>query len=141
VIDQPRRPGYPADVQWAIGSLAAAVALQIVSELPVDRWRNAVYSMWAFIGFAAIVLCFIPESPRFYCARGNHERGKKTLQWINGGVSGYDVDHEYAIIEKEIQDGRVVADQAKRITVLDCFKGKNLVSGLERGLNDWLISS
>jgi hypothetical protein len=93
----------------------------------VGKWRNAIYSMWAFIGLAAIVLIFIPESPRFYCARGNHEKGKKTLQWINGGVSGYDVDHEYLIIQKEIEDGRVMADRQKEVTLLDCFRGTNLV--------------
>lgn len=83
--------------------------------------------MWAFIGLAAIVLVFIPESPRFHCARGNHIKGKKTLQWINGGVEGYDVDHEYMIIQKEIEDGRVLADRQKEITLLDCFRGTNLV--------------
>lgn len=117
-------------LQWAIGSFAAAIALQIVSELPIGKWRNAIYSMWAFIGLAAIVLCFIPESPRFYCARGDHVKGKKVLQWINGGVSGYDVDHEYMIIQKEIEDGRVMADRQKEVTLLDCFRGTNLVRGL-----------
>lgn len=113
---------------WAIGSFAAAIGLQIVSTLPINQWRHAVYSMWVFIGLAFIVLAFLPESPRYYALRGNHEKAKKTLLRINGNVRGYDAEREYGIIQKELEDGRNLMNKQKAENLLDCFRGTNLVS-------------
>lgn len=113
---------------WAIGSFAAAVGLQIVSTMPTDKWRHAVYSMFFFLGCAFCILIFLPESPRFYASRGNHEKGLRTLKRINGSVPGYDAEHEYGIILKELEDGKILLDKQKKANVLDCFRGTNLVS-------------
>lgn len=86
--------------------------------------------MWFFVGLAVIVLLLIPETPRFYALRGKHEKAKKTLLRINGRVKDYDLEHEYAIIMKEIEDGKILSAKQKQVTLLDCFKGTNLVSGL-----------
>jgi hypothetical protein len=86
--------------------------------------------MWVFLGLAAIVLIFIPESPRYYAVKGMEAQCKKTLMSINGSVPGYDVEHEYSIIAKEIEDGRRLADRANEASVWDCFRGTNLVSKL-----------
>ena len=117
-------------LEWAIGSFAAAIALQIVSQMPVDKWRHAVYSMWFFVGAAIIVLLLIPETPRFHAQRGNHEKAKKIMKQIYGNVPNYDLEHEYSIILKEIDDGKVLANNQKGVTVMDCFRGTNLVSSL-----------
>ncbi|KAH8898754.1 general substrate transporter [Thozetella sp. PMI_491] len=111
---------------WALGSFAAAIALQVVSQMPVDQWRHAVYSMWFFVGLAIIVLVLIPESPRFYAQRGNHEKAKKIMTKIYGNVPNYDLEHEYSIVLKEIEDGKVLAHNEKSVSVLDCFRGTNL---------------
>lgn len=113
---------------WAIGSFAAAVGLQVVSTMPTTQWRHAVYSMWVFIGLAFLVLAFLPESPRFYALRGNHEKAKRTLLRINGNINGYDVDREYGVLLKELQDGRDLLDKQKAANLFDCFRGTNLVS-------------
>ena len=94
--------------------------------MPTDKWRHAVYSMWFFIGLALVVLAIIPETPRFYALRGKHDKGKRTLLRVNGSVPNYDVDHEYAIILKEIEDGKILAAKQKDVTLLDCFRGTNL---------------
>lgn len=96
--------------------------------MPVGRWRNAVYSMWFFVGLAIIVLLLIPETPRFLAQRGNHEKAKKVMMQIYGTVPDYNLEHEYSIILKEIEDGRVLAENGKELSVLDCFRGTNLVS-------------
>lgn len=96
--------------------------------MPVDKWRHAVYSMWPFVGLAAIILLLIPETPRFYAQRGEHEKAKKVMKQIYGTVPDYDLEHEYSIILKEIEDGKVLADKEKGVSVLDCFRGTNLVS-------------
>lgn len=96
--------------------------------MPIDKWRHAVYSMWFFVGAAVIVLLLIPETPRFYAQRGNHEKAKKVMKQIYGNVPNYDLEHEYSIILKEIEDGKVLANNQKGVTVMDCFRGTNLVS-------------
>jgi SP family general alpha glucoside:H+ symporter-like MFS transporter len=103
--------------QWALGSFGAAIALQI-----------AVYSQWVFVGLAIIVLLLIPETPRFYALKGDHEMAKQILLKVNSSVPNYDLEHEYAIILKEIEDGRILAAKQSGVTVLDCFRGTNLVS-------------
>lgn len=103
--------------------------------MPIDQWRHAVYSMWFFVGVAIIVLLVIPETPRFYAQRGNHEKAKKIMKQIYSTVPNFDLEHEYSIIIKEIEDGQVLAAKQENITVLDCFRGTNLVS-----LPIWIIS-
>lgn len=115
-------------MEWAIGSFAAAVALQIVSQLDIDQWRHAVYSQWPFVGMAIICLLLMPETPRFYAQRGRHDKAKKTMQKIYRGVPNFDIEHEYSIILKEIEDGKLLTQSQKGVTVLDCFRGTNLVS-------------
>ena len=95
--------------------------------MSIDKWRHAVYSQWAFIGMAIIMLVFIPESPRFLAAKGRHDKAKKILKHMNGNVEGYDLEHEYNIILKELEDGKILSDKQKEVNVLDCFRGTNLV--------------
>lgn len=96
--------------------------------MPSDKWRHAIYSMWPFVGLAVIVLVLIPETPRFHAQRGNHNKAKEIMKKIYSTVPNYDVEHEYSIIMKEIEDGRILADNQKGVSVWDCFRGTNLVS-------------
>lgn len=86
------------------------------------------YSQWVFIGLALIILPIIPETPRFYAQRGKHEKARKVLKKIYGSVPNYDLEHEYGIILKEIEDGKLIAKNQEAVTLLDCFRGTNLVS-------------
>ena len=96
--------------------------------LPISQWRHAVYSQWVFIGLAIICLVSIPETPRWYASKGEHDKARKVMKKIYGGVVGYDLDHEYAIVQKEIDDGKILANSQQGVSVLDCFRGSNLVS-------------
>lgn len=69
----------------------------------------------------------IPESPRFYSRKGNHEKAKKVLMQLNGKVEGYDVELEYAVLLKEVEDGAALGDKAKSVSILDLFRKGNLV--------------
>ena len=50
------------------------------------------------------------------------------MKKIYGGVPGLDLDHEYGVVLKEIDDGKVLANSQEGVSVLDCFRGSNLVS-------------
>ncbi|CAK7243333.1 MAG: hypothetical protein STHCBS139747_004851 [Sporothrix thermara] len=111
---------------WALGGFGSAIALQIVSTMPSNQWRHAVYSQWIFVGLALICLVLIPETPRFYAQRGKHEKAKKVMAQIYKGVPDWDLEHEYAIVLKEIEDGKLLLDKQRGVSVLDCFRGTNL---------------
>ncbi|CAG9984749.1 unnamed protein product [Clonostachys byssicola] len=111
---------------WAFGAFTAAIALQVVSMLPVSQWRHAVYSQWTFTGLAIICLILIPETPGWYAGKGRHEKAKTVMKKLYRGVPGYDLDHEYSIILKEIEDGKILANSQSGVSVLDCFRGTNL---------------
>lgn len=94
--------------------------------------------MWVFLGIAFIVLFFVPESPRFYAIRGKHEIAKKKMYTIFGGIEGYDVEYEYQIILKEIEDGKALTKKQSDANLLDCFRGTNLVSMANRFV--WVVA-
>lgn len=96
--------------------------------LPTSQWRHAIYSQWTFVGLAIICLASIPETPRWYASKGKHDQARKVMKKIYAGVPGHDLDHEYAIVLKEIDDGKILANSQNGVTVLDCFRGSNLAS-------------
>ncbi|RSH84102.1 hypothetical protein EHS25_005347 [Saitozyma podzolica] len=111
---------------WAVGGFGASIGIQIVSTMPSSQWRHAIYSEWVFIGIALIIWVFLPESPRWYCQKGKHEQAKKILQRVNGGVEGYDLETEYAILVQEVEDGHRLAVRSSGTSFFDLFRGTNL---------------
>lgn len=47
---------------------------------------------------------------------------------LNGKVRDYNVDHELAILSKEVADGQVMTKNASTYRVWEVLKGTNLVS-------------
>lgn len=76
---------------------------------------------------ATIGLFLIPESPRWYVARGKTEQAKQSLLLLNGKVRGYNVDHELAILSKEVADGQVMTKNSSTYRVWEVLKGTNLI--------------
>ena len=77
---------------------------------------------------ATVGLFLIPESPRWYVARGKIEQARKSLLRLNGKVRDYNVDHELAILSKEVADGQAMTKDASTYSVWEVLKGTNLVS-------------
>jgi hypothetical protein len=46
----------------------------------------------------------------WYCTKGRHEEGKKALKRLVGNVEGYDVDHEYSVLQYETEKSRELAE-------------------------------
>lgn len=111
-----------------MGQFLCAVVLNIVNKQDPAYWRRAIYSEWAFSGMALIVWLILPESPRWLCERGRTEKARAALKSINGGAKGYDLDKEYLILETEVEDGHILAEQQKGLAFTAVFKGTNLVS-------------
>jgi hypothetical protein len=80
---------------------------------------------------ATLGLFFIPESPRWYVARGKLDQAKKSLVRLNGKVKEYNIDHELAILSKEVADGQKMTKHASSFRVWEVLKGTNLVSPID----------
>lgn len=51
-------------------------------------------------------------SPVWYCSKGRHEEAKKALNRLVGPVDGYDVDHEYSVMQYETRKSKELAEAA-----------------------------
>jgi hypothetical protein len=90
------------------------MALKVIADNQPHNFRLAIYTEWAVIvsahsipadtqGIMAIIYVLIPETPYWCAARGEHERGRKTVQFLNGGIEGYDVDFHYDLIRRAVE--------------------------------------
>lgn len=73
----------------------------------------------------------------YFAARRMDDKGKAALRRVNGGIAGYDVNAEYAIIKNTIlqeqaQFAELDPGSFKGIvqSYLDCFKGSDLMRTL-----------
>lgn len=66
-------------------------------------YLTPIYTEWAVIGIMIIIYIIIPETPYWCAARGRHEQGRKTIQFLNGGIEGYDVDFHYDLVRRAVE--------------------------------------
>lgn len=112
-----------------MGQLLAAVALNGV-EVSGDplNYKPALYCGFGFSAMIFAILLYIPESPRFYARKGKHEQAMAVLRRLNGNVEGYNVELEYAVLSKEVEDGKALATMSSKLSFFEIFKGINLVN-------------
>ncbi|KAH7039567.1 general substrate transporter [Microdochium trichocladiopsis] len=94
---------------FALGQVFLAVAFKILADYNPMAFRNAFYSEFVFTSLWLLVMLWLPESPAWYASKGRDEEGKKALRRLVGGVDGYDIDHEFAVIRYDFEQS-----QAKR---------------------------
>lgn len=72
-------------VAWLILKFQHIAALSFVIpviELNYSIWRIFLLLCASLSGFVSILLCFLPESPKFLLAQGKHDEALKILQLI-----------------------------------------------------------
>ncbi|KAH6672695.1 general substrate transporter [Plectosphaerella plurivora] len=89
-----------------IGSFLAPLVLLLSEKNDPFNFRIPILTQWGFLGVMLPILLWIPETPAYFAARDQHEKGKANLRRINGKVEGYDVEAEYAIISNTILEER-----------------------------------
>jgi SP family sugar:H+ symporter-like MFS transporter len=105
-----------------------------VNVTDISQWRTPILTQFAFLGLMAPIFLYLPETPSFYAARGEHDKGRATLRRVNGNVPDYNVDEEYAIIANTIEGEKALREDEIRSNSLGdiarsymaCFKGPNL---------------
>ncbi|KAH7114282.1 general substrate transporter [Dendryphion nanum] len=95
---------------FALGQVFLAVGIKILQETAPLHFRRMFYSEFVFTALWLIPLLYCPESPAWYCSKGRHDEGRKALQKLVGNVEGYDVHHEYAVLQYETEKSKALAD-------------------------------
>jgi SP family sugar:H+ symporter-like MFS transporter len=118
-----------------IGGFIAPVVLTAMEKTDPYNWRTPMLTQFAFLGIMAPIFIYLPETASYFAARGEHDKGRATLQRVNGNVEGYDVDQEYAIILNTIEEERRSREyldynpnSVREIltSYIACFRGTNL---------------
>lgn len=96
---------------------------------PLD-YKTPILTQWGFLGIMLPIFIWLPETPAYFAARGQDDKGKAALRRVNGAVEGYDVDVEYAIIKHSIKKeeeslGEIAPHNWRALlqSYIDCFKG------------------
>lgn len=103
----------------------SSVALQRLNKLHPYDFRLAIYTQWGMIGGLAIVYCLLPESPWWLVGKSKVDKARKTLLRLKGGVPGYDVDDELAVMQNTIAEQRHRAGESGQIPLRRIFMGLN----------------
>lgn len=114
------------NIWWSVGGIFPPVVLHSMAKSDASNWKTPVYTQWAMLGLMIIIyIVLIPESPWWAASKGKDDLGKKLLQQINGAVPEYDVEEEWAIIQRTVQLEREMALERKNESFTAIFKGIN----------------
>lgn len=71
-------------------------------------------------------MVILPESPWHWARKQKVAQAKTSLRRLYGNVPDYDVDREYAVMEKEIAHAKAIHAESKLPRFAEIFKGVNL---------------
>ncbi|KAK3679732.1 hypothetical protein LTR78_000108 [Recurvomyces mirabilis] len=108
----------------ALGQLISAVATQIVITTKPKQWRPLVATEFVFTGILILLIWLVPESHLYYARKGDHEKAKRSMKQLYGNVAGYDLEHEYRVVQHGIQ-AELEFSHASNTSFLDIFRGVN----------------
>ncbi|XP_058803815.1 facilitated trehalose transporter Tret1-like [Phymastichus coffea] len=115
---QPEVRGTLGLLPTAFGNIGILLCFTVGMFL--NWWQLALAAALVPVPFAALML-IIPETPRWYIARGQAKRARKSLQWLRG--PGADVSEELSNVEKMHVESEREANQSGRSELL---KRRNL---------------
>lgn len=110
---------------YVTGQLLSSVVLQQLNQSHPYDFRLAIYTQWGMIGGLFIVYLVLPESPWWLMQKEREEKARKSLTRLKGGVEGYDVEMDMAIMRNTIDEQRARAHHVGKIPLKMIFMGMN----------------
>ncbi|KAL3965649.1 hypothetical protein ACCO45_002653 [Purpureocillium lilacinum] len=109
----------------AVGQLLSAISTQLVVIHRPMEWRPLIATEFIFSGILLILIWFVPESHLYHARRDDHEKAKSSMLRLYGNAPGYDVEHEYRVIQHGIQAEREFSQSAKTSSFMEIFNRHN----------------
>ncbi|UPL01848.1 hypothetical protein LCI18_012782 [Fusarium solani-melongenae] len=106
----------------ALGQLISAVATQLVDVYQPTKWRPLIATEFIFTGVLVILIFFVPESHLYHARKGDHEKAKSCMIKLYGTAPGYDVDHEYRVIQHGLEAEKRFNETVKESSFLEIFQ-------------------
>lgn len=72
-----------------------------------------------------MMIWIVPESHLYYARKGDVTRAKQSMRRLYGNVAGYDIEHEYRVIEHGIEAEKELSRASKESSFLEIFQGTN----------------
>ncbi|KAI4849160.1 MFS general substrate transporter [Aureobasidium sp. EXF-8845] len=107
------------------GQLIAAIATQLVVVHQPNKWKPLIATEFAFTAILIIFIWFVPESHIYHSRKGQHEQAKRSMQKLYGYINGYDVEHEYRVIQHGIEAEMELASASRSSSFFEIFNSKN----------------
>ncbi|RSM14151.1 hypothetical protein CDV31_005487 [Fusarium ambrosium] len=106
----------------AVGQLISAVATQLVDVYQPTKWRPLIATEFIFTGILVILIFFVPESHLYHARKCQHEKAKQCMIKLYGTAPGYDVEHEYRVIQNGLLAEQQFNEAAKESSFLEIFQ-------------------
>ncbi|THY41778.1 MFS general substrate transporter [Aureobasidium pullulans] len=107
------------------GQLIAAVATQLVDTHQPNKWKPLIATEFAFTAILIIFIWFVPESHIYHSRKGQHEQAKRSMLKLYGNIAGYDVEHEYRVIQHGIDAELELASASRSSSFFEIFNKQN----------------
>ncbi|KAI4726723.1 MFS general substrate transporter [Aureobasidium sp. EXF-10728] len=107
------------------GQLIAAIATQLVVEHQPNKWKPLIATEFAFTAVLIIFIWFVPESHIYHSRKGQHEQAKRSMLNLYGNIPGYDVEHEYRVVQHGIEAEMELASASRSSSFFEIFNSQN----------------
>lgn len=71
------------------------------------------------------MIWWVPESHIYHARKGNAALAKRSMLQLYGNAPGYDVEHEYRVIDHGIEAEKEFSNASKHASFLEIFQGTN----------------
>ncbi|KAJ4073126.1 hypothetical protein NW756_014345 [Fusarium oxysporum] len=108
-----------------IGQLISAIATQLITIHQPTKWRPLIATEFIFTGLLILMVWLVPESHIYYARKGEDDKAKKSMLTLYGNIDGYDVEHEYRVIQHGIDAERQLHLESKSSSFFEIFDKHN----------------
>ncbi|KAH7259409.1 major facilitator superfamily domain-containing protein [Fusarium redolens] len=108
-----------------IGQLISAIATQLITIHQPTKWRPLIATEFIFTGLLILMVWLVPESHIYYARKGEGDKAKKSMLTLYGNIDGYDVEHEYRVIQHGIEAERQLHLESKSSSFFEIFDKHN----------------
>ncbi|KAF5585244.1 maltose permease [Fusarium pseudocircinatum] len=108
-----------------IGQLISAIATQLITIHQPTKWRPLIATEFIFTGLLILMVWLVPESHIYYARKGEDDKAKKSMLTLYGNIDGYDVEHEYRVIQHGIEAERQLHLESKSSSFFEIFDKHN----------------
>jgi MFS transporter, SP family, general alpha glucoside:H+ symporter len=108
-----------------VGQLLGPVGLQVLQYKDPYDYKTAVYSQFGMLGGLMIIYAILPETAWWSVSKDKIDKARKSLKFMYGGIQGYDIEEELAVMINTVHQERMVRGELRKVSQWEIFRGTN----------------